>query len=115
MESWNIRVHYHDPSILTRTSGIVTSHSGTTTGFWVCTWCVPVHTGMYLYVLVYTKHQSTYRYVLQSIEARRGVDPRLAPRASRFARLGSLTLFAVSRDADRDTECTDRSEMNLGF
>ncbi len=43
-------------------SGIVTS--GTRTRFLVCTWFVLVHTGMYQNVLVDTKHQSTYPYVL---------------------------------------------------
>ncbi len=43
-------------------SGIVIS--GTRTGFLVCIWFVPVHTGMYLYVLVNTKLESTYWYVL---------------------------------------------------
>ena len=47
-------------------SGIVTS--GTRTGFLVCTWFVPVHTGMYRYVLLYTKFQSTYRYVLSTYQ-----------------------------------------------
>jgi hypothetical protein len=48
--------------IVGNTSGIVTS--GTRTGFLVCTWFVPVYTGTYLYVLLYTKFQSTYQYVL---------------------------------------------------
>ena len=36
----------------------------TRTGFLVCTWFELVHTGMFWYVLLYAKLQSTYQYVL---------------------------------------------------